>query len=312
MAGPGTPARPAVRRLRTTAAAPPAAYPAPAAARPRADPADRLPAGPDQPAGEPRAGHRRRARTRRRRCRRTQRLRHGLAGGRPSPAADQLAVPPGAAAGGYRPPFAPHGPYAGGGPAARRRTRRRRRPAAAAEAAEGAVRRSARPPFSLVFVALGVVAALDLSNTVHVGPSAYFARALLVTVALGLLVGAWFGRARWLIALGLVLCVGAGHLHRRRVVDRVGNVGSDVVWTPTTLGRAGQPVREQLRRRASWTSPGSTSPGRTGTIAVEVNFGAIEVILPPEVDVTATVEVGAGEARVFGNSWSGVNRPAPP
>ena len=57
--------------------------------------------------------------------------------------------------------------------------------------------------FSLIFLALGVVAILDLLDVFPIGAAGYFAAAL-ATIGLGLLVGTWFGRARWLIALGLV------------------------------------------------------------------------------------------------------------
>jgi hypothetical protein len=158
-----------------------------------------------------------------------------------------------------------------------------------------------------VFVTLGVVTALDLSNAVDLGPSAYFFGAL-VTVALGLLVGAWFGRARWLIAVGLVLCVALAISSAAESWDRVGNVGSDVAWSPDSP--------EELANRyennfgdAVLDLTNIDFTGQDRQVTVEVNFGALEVIVPPEVDVTATVEVGAGEADVFGDSWSGVNRP---
>jgi hypothetical protein len=217
-----------------------------------------------------------------------------------------LPVPPGPPPGGYRPAFAPHGPYAGGGP-----------PPGAFPPAPP-VPPPPKPPrersglgaatFSLVFVALGVVAALDLSNAARVGPSAYFAGAL-ITVALGLLVGAWFGRARWLIALGLALTAALGISAAAESWDRVGNVGTDVVWTPESPDELANRYENNFGDAVLDLSAVDFT-GQDRQITVEVNFGTVEVVLPPEVDVTATVEVGAGEARVLGNSWSGVNRPS--
>jgi hypothetical protein len=160
--------------------------------------------------------------------------------------------------------------------------------------------------FSMVFVALGVVAALDLSNTMSVGPSAYFFGAL-VTIAFGLLVGAWFGRARWLIALGLVLSVALGISTAAERWDQVGNVGSDVVWRADSVGEIA--TRYENNFGDALLDLGRVDfTGQDRQVTVEVNFGRLEVILPPNVDVTAQVEVGAGEARVFGDSWSGFNR----
>jgi hypothetical protein len=222
--------------------------------------------------------------------------------------APPLPTPLGPPPGGYRQPFAPHGPYAGGG----------QPPFPPPPVAPPPVPPAPKPPkersrlgaatFSMVFVALGVVAALDLSNTLHVGPSAYFAGAL-ITVALGLLVGAWFGRARWLIALGVALSIALGISTAAESWDRVGNVGSDVVWQPATLGDLASRYENNFGdARLDLSAVDFT--GQSRQITAEVSFGALEVIVPPNVDVTARVEVGAGEARVFGNSWSGVNRPS--
>jgi phage shock protein PspC (stress-responsive transcriptional regulator) len=218
-----------------------------------------------------------------------------------------LPTPPAAPPGGYRPAFAPRGPYRGGG----------QPPYPPPPVAPPPVPPAPKPPkersrlgaatISMVFVALGVVAALDLSNTLHIGPSAYFFGAL-VTVALGLLVGAWLGRARWLIVLGIALSIALGVATAGESWDQVGNVGSDVVW------RASNPDEVANRYENNFGDAlldlsAVDFAGQDRRITVEVNFGAVEVILPPEVDVTARVEVGAGEASVFDNTWSGLNQP---
>jgi hypothetical protein len=220
-----------------------------------------------------------------------------------------LPTPLGPPPGGYREPFAPRGPYAGGGG---------QPPFPPPPVAPPPPPPTPKPPkersrlgaatFSMVFVALGVVAALDLSNTLHVGPSAYFAGAL-ITVALGLLVGAWFGRARWLIALGIVLSIALGIATAAESWDQVGNVGTDVVWQPASMDDLASRYENNFGdARLDLSAVDFT--GQSRQITAEVNFGKLEVIVPPNVDVTARVEVGAGEARVFDNSWSGVNRPS--
>jgi hypothetical protein len=219
-----------------------------------------------------------------------------------------LPTPPVPPPGGYRPAFAPRGPYGGGG----------QPPYPPPPVAPPPVPPTPKPPkersrlgaatFSMVFVALGVVAALDLSNTLHIGPSAYFFGAL-VTIALGLLVGAWLGRARWLILLGIALSIALGVATAAESWDQVGNVGSDVVWRASTPDEVANRYENNFGDALLDLSAVNFA-GQDRQITVEVNFGTVEVILPPDVDVTARVEVGAGEASVFDNTWSGVNRPS--
>jgi hypothetical protein len=160
--------------------------------------------------------------------------------------------------------------------------------------------------FSMVFVALGVVTALDLSNTLSVGPSAYFFGGL-VTVALGLLVGAWFGRARWLIALGLLLSFALGIATAAESVTQEGNVGSDVVWRVDTIDDLAMRYENNFGDALLDLSAVDFT-GQSRQVTVEVNFGKLEVLVPPTADVTTTAEINAGEARVFGETWSGMNR----
>ncbi len=62
--------------------------------------------------------------------------------------------------------------------------------------------------------------------------SAYFAAAL-VTIALGLIVGAWFGRARGLIALALLASLG---LLISTGAERWGGELGNSVYRPHTIG----------------------------------------------------------------------------
>ncbi|HEX2772724.1 MAG TPA: hypothetical protein VHN18_09880, partial [Micromonosporaceae bacterium] len=205
-------------------------------------------------------------------------------------------------AGGYRPPFAPYGPYAGGPtyppppppvtPApVPPRPPRERSPLGAAT-------------FSLIFVVIGLIAVLDLADVLPIAPSAYFA-GVLVTTALGLLVGAWFGRARWLIAIGLVaaIALGISTVGESSGVERL--QGATVVWRPTTVA--------ELIDRYENNFGDATLDLRAvdlGTaqrdITAQVNFGRLVVLVPPSADVTAFTDVNAGDSTVFGQRWSGV------
>ncbi|TCB97508.1 PspC domain-containing protein [Micromonospora zingiberis] len=195
----------------------------------------------------------------------------------------------------YRPPFAPHGPYAGQTappppppPPAKPRPPKKPRE----RSALGAV------TFSLIFVALGLVVVLDLLDVFGIGASAYFAAALAV-IGLGLLVGTWFGRARWLIALGLVTAAALGVATIAESYDRVRGVDGSVTWAPTNHRELA--VRyEQSFADAVLDLRAIDFDQQDTEITVVINFGEATVVVPPNVDVTATTQVTAGDANVFG------------
>ncbi|MFC0526369.1 PspC domain-containing protein [Phytohabitans kaempferiae] len=210
-------------------------------------------------------------------------------------------APPPPPPGGYRQPFAPHGPYAGPYPPSFSpppppppkppKPPKERSPLGAAT-------------FSLIFVALGLVAALDLANVVSITPSTYFF-GVLVTVSLGLLVGAWFGRARWLIALGFVAAAALGiSTIAESQVGRYESSGSDVYWEPTSAQV--MPNRYEHNFGSAILDLSKVDfTGQTKDVNVHVSFGDLEVILPPNVDATVNAEVNAGDALIFGNKSSG-------
>ncbi len=159
----------------------------------------------------------------------------------------------------------------------------------------------------MIFIAIGMVAILDLLNLITVTPSAYFA-AILVTIALGLLVGAWFGRARWLIALGLpaVIALGISTIAESQLPNSA--FGKTVVWAPSSsqamAERYSNPFGDALLdlRQVDFT-------GLDVEVTVQVDFGSVEVIVPPNVDVTTTARINAGDAQIFDSAWSGVDLP---
>ncbi len=203
----------------------------------------------------------------------------------------------------YRPPFAPHGPYAGPPKVAAPPPPKSKPPRKPRErSALGAV------TFSLIFVALGLVGVLDLLDVFGIGASAYFAAALAV-IGLGLLVGTWFGRARWLIALGLVTAAALAVVTVVESYDRVRGVDGAVTWAPTShrdlANRYEQSFGDAvLDLRAIDFSQQETE------ITVAINFGEATVVLPPDVDVTAVTRVTAGDANILGQRTQGMdNRP---
>ncbi len=201
---------------------------------------------------------------------------------------------------GYRPPFAPHGPYAG--PKQGWRTAPPP-PAKPPKPPKPPKERSklGRITFFAVLVAIGLVAVLDLGG-VAVQPSTYFAAAL-VTIALGLVVGAWFGRARGLIALALLASIGLGI---SSATERwgVGGFTDPVTWQPRTVSgiadRYETPVGDATLdlRQVDFT-------GQQMETSVVMHAHKLRVLLPPNVDATALVDIDFGSATVFGNVADG-------
>lgn len=159
--------------------------------------------------------------------------------------------------------------------------------------------------FSLIFLALGVVAILDLLGVFPVGAAAYFAAAL-ATIGLGLLVGTWFGRARWLIALGLVTAAALGVATVAESYDRIRGVDGNVTWAPTDV-RDLATRYENSFGDATLDLRGINFDKRTTEITVVVNFGEAAIVVPPNVDVTTVTDVNAGDATVFGRRSGGLD-----
>lgn len=157
--------------------------------------------------------------------------------------------------------------------------------------------------FSLIFLVLGVVALLDLLNVFDVGASAYFAAAL-ATIALGLLVGTWFGRARWLIALGLVTAAALGTATIAESYDRIRGVDGAVTWAPTDYRDLANRYENSFGD-AVLDLRSIDFSNRESQVTVAINFGKGTVVVPPNVDVTTVADVNAGDATVFGNRSGG-------
>ncbi|MEU4753382.1 LiaF domain-containing protein, partial [Micromonospora tulbaghiae] len=193
---------------------------------------------------------------------------------------------------------APHGPYAGSQPVPPpvRPPRPPKRPKERSPL--GAI------TFSLIFLALGVVAMLDLLDVFPVGAAGYFA-AVLATIGLGLLVGTWFGRARWLIALGLVTAAALGIATVAESYDRVRGIDGNVTWAPTDLRDLADRYENNLGD-ATLDLRGIDFDKQDVQVTVDVNLGNATVVVPPNVDVTTVADVNAGDATVFGRRSGGL------
>lgn len=152
--------------------------------------------------------------------------------------------------------------------------------------------RSVLGPVTLSVAALvaGVLLVLREAGQDWVTAPRVIAAAMLV-VGAGLVVGTWVGRARWLLAVGLVLGL---LLVPASAAD--GGAG-DRTWVPTAadgtttfrLG-AGEAVLD-LRQ---------LEPGSVDEIAARVGLGSLTVLVPDDLRVRATTDVGLGEVRQDG------------
>ncbi|MDR7279369.1 PspC domain-containing protein [Catenuloplanes atrovinosus] len=253
-----------------TAGPPP---PPPASPAPSAEPAPGVPPVPPNAPYPPQPGH--------------------------APAPPHWQAPP---SGGYRPPFAPHGPYqspytATNPPPPPPPRQRPPKPPKERSPLFGAT-------VSVILMAIGLLAVSDLSNLANPSASAYFA-AVLGIIGVGMLVGTRWGRGRGLIVPGLVAAVALGLAVAAENDTSDHRDAAPTIWAPRTLN--------ELSTRQSAAFGDATLDlraldftGQDKATEVELGAGDLTVLLPPAVDVTIDVELGAGTANVLGRQLDGV------
>jgi hypothetical protein len=206
-----------------------------------------------------------------------------------APPAPSFAPP----ASGYRPPFAPHGPW-GSTPQAYQPPQPRppKPPKPPRERSK-----LGRLTFSALVMVIGVMAVIDMAGA-SIAISAYFAAAL-VTIALGLIVGAWLGRARGLIALALIASLGLGVSNG---VERWGDEVGNSVYRPQSVAA--------IADRYDFTAGNATLDlrdidftGQQQTVALTMKLGQLRVLLPANVDTTATLGLDTGRAMILGKEF---------
>jgi hypothetical protein len=155
-----------------------------------------------------------------------------------------------------------------------------------------------------MLLTLGTLAIVDLAGA-NIRGFGYVAVAL-GTIGFGLIVGTWFGRARWLIAPGLVLAV-------------ILNVGGAVqdwsdrhpqraqVWQPTSVAEIDDTYHLDVgSARLDLSRVDFT--GHKVAIDVNVDVGNLVVVLPPDVDANVDVSVDLGDAQIFREHIGGADR----
>lgn len=156
--------------------------------------------------------------------------------------------------------------------------------------------------FGAMILALGIASLLDRADAVDVTLVQYLALPLAV-LGIGILVGTWLGRARWLVVPAVLLLP---FVFTASLIDVPFSGGSgDRLYRPTTVAAlepeynlvAGQMVID-LRAVTLGADPVSI---RATAVA-----GQIVVYLPPEATVDLRARVGAGEIELLGRHHGGV------
>jgi len=156
---------------------------------------------------------------------------------------------------------------------------------------------------SLVLVVVGAVALVDLAG--NWVPAAGYVAAALATVGLGLLIGAWIGRARWLIAVGIVLSIALASVFGAQQFQ--GTRGGTVTWAPPSIDQLRDEYRHDVGDATlDLTAIDFADTQRSVDITVKVDLGNLEIIVPPDVDVTVDANVDVGNADIFRENWGGL------
>lgn len=194
----------------------------------------------------------------------------------------------------YQPPFAPHGPYQ---PVTTIPVPPKYEPKPKPEPS-----RLGRLTFGLILIALGVLGVADMAGA-DVPGGAYVAAALAM-MGVGLIVGAWFGRARGFIFLGLVMSLllpavasGSGMTERSRA--------GTVFWNPTSVDRVSDRYEHRFGE-ATLDLSNVDFAGQEKEISADISFGQIRIVVPPNVDTRVITDVSFGDADVFGRDVTGV------
>jgi phage shock protein PspC (stress-responsive transcriptional regulator) len=194
---------------------------------------------------------------------------------------------------GYQPPFAPHGPYASGPPL----------PPAVPKPPKPRREKSklGRLIMGILLIVLGVLGLADLAGA-SVPFVAYLATGLGV-IGIGLLIGAWFGRARGFIVIGLAVALLLPIALDESTRDRSHGPQR---WTPVTVEEIAPHYDSQFGDVVLDFSEVDFT-GQRKEVLIELSAGSLELILPPEVDATVDARVQIGDATIFGRGMSGTS-----
>jgi phage shock protein PspC (stress-responsive transcriptional regulator) len=161
-----------------------------------------------------------------------------------------------------------------------------------------------RVTFGVMAIALGVLALLD-NTTTTIDPAARHYLALAMTVlGIGLITGAFIGRARWLIligVLGLPFLFGSPALE----YDFEDWNSASVYQTPTEFADL-QPAYDHTIGRFVVDLRDLPWNGEEIHLDVSMSIGELRILLPDDVSVTGAADVGIGHVEFGSDQSSGL------
>lgn len=155
---------------------------------------------------------------------------------------------------------------------------------------------------SIAVIITGLLVSLDAAGVADIPVVVILASALGI-LGLGLLVGAFAGRARWLVALAvpLLLVTAPIAMIPADFGERIDAGIGERAWTPRTVAQATTPFELSVGS-AELDLTRLAIPAGTTTIAVDasVGLGELVVTVPDDVRVLVDAEVGLGSIEVDG------------
>ena len=156
------------------------------------------------------------------------------------------------------------------------------------------------PTLALIAVALGALRVWELADH-HVVDGAYPALALAITGA-ALVFGAWIGRAGAVLWIAIFAGIAMGVTN---VADNVGSTVERPLTAAAVQSSYDLGVGRLVLDLSDVGDPGELD-GRT--ITLDGNIGQLKVIVPADVNVTASADIsGGGRIEMFGQSDDGDN-----
>jgi phage shock protein PspC (stress-responsive transcriptional regulator) len=155
---------------------------------------------------------------------------------------------------------------------------------------------------SAVLLALGILVTVEMSGAAEVDLATALAIGL-VTVGGGLLVGSVYGRARWLIPLGIVLTIATSVASIADVPFRGG--AGERYWAPTAAGELRPTYR--LGVGEGELDLRSLDLDEDRTVEVTLGMGELLVHVPDDVDLVVDAHLGFGELVLLGDEDHGMD-----
>jgi phage shock protein PspC (stress-responsive transcriptional regulator) len=155
---------------------------------------------------------------------------------------------------------------------------------------------------SAMLVVLGGLALADVAGA-DIARGAYFASALAV-VGLGLLAGAWWGRSRGLIAVGVILALALPMASAADQFSRFHGRGGRVAIEATTIEQ-GTGTYEYGAGEVTYDLSRLDFTGHNEQLNIDMGGGSVQVEVPPEVDLVVNATVGVGELQILDREPNG-------